>query len=383
MTHYPRTVIVLAAGGTGGHMFPAEALARELAARGFALALVTDRRGAAFGEGAGVEVHRIHAGQVIGNVFRKIAAVVQLGRGLLEARRLLRDLDPAIAIGFGGYASLPTMLAAVHSSVLTVIHEQNAVLGRANRMLASRVDAIATSFDQVLRLPRSGRAIMRRTGNPVRPEIAALSRRPYPAPEADGPLQILITGGSQGATIFSSIVPLAVASLPPELRSRLRLVQQCRAADLEGVTQAYRELGVAAELRPFFADMPEQLARSQLVIGRAGASTVAEITAAGRPAILVPYPAAMDDHQTANARALLRQRCAWLVHQPEFTPEKLRDMLGALLAEPARLVDAARRSREAGIPNAAAQLADMVAGLVSDGGTRARSHGAGPREAAE
>lgn len=381
MKRFPRTVIVLAAGGTGGHMFPAEALARELGARGFALALITDRRGAAFGEGTGVEIHRIHAGQIAGNAFKKIAAVVELGRGLFEARRVLRDLDPAVAVGFGGYASLPTMLAAVHARILTVVHEQNAVLGRANRMLASRVDAVATSFEQVLSLPPAGHAIMRRTGNPVRPEIAALSQQPYPAPQADGPLHILVTGGSQGATVFSAVLPHAVAALPPELRARLRLVQQCRPEDIEAVAKAYGELSVSAELRPFFADMPQQLARAQLVIARAGASTVAEITAAGRPAVLVPYPAAMDDHQTANARALLKQRCAWLVHQKDFTPERVRDMLRALMSEPARLAEAARHARETGIPNAAAQLADLVAGLISDGGRR-RLLGADPGEEA-
>jgi len=366
MSKFPRTVIVLAAGGTGGHMFPAEALARELNVRGFAMALITDRRGAAFGEKAGVEVHRIHAGQAVGNTFRKIAGAIQLARGWFEARRLLRDLDPALAVGFGGYASLPTMLAAVRAGILTLIHEQNAVLGRANRLLAPRVDAIATSFDQVLRLPPSGRAIMRRTGNPVRPEIAALSTQPYPAPEADGPLHVLVTGGSQGATIFSRLVPYAVSLLPPESRARLRIVQQCRPEDIEAVTQAYRELGVAAELRPFFTDMPRRLAEAHVAICRAGASTVAELTAAGRPSILVPYPAATDDHQTANARALFRQRCGWFAPQSELTPEKLGEMLQALLAEPSRLVDVAQRAREAGIPDAAARLADMVAGLVAD-----------------
>jgi UDP-N-acetylglucosamine--N-acetylmuramyl-(pentapeptide) pyrophosphoryl-undecaprenol N-acetylglucosamine transferase len=291
---------------------------------------------------------------------------LELARGYFEARRLLRELDPAVAVGFGGYASLPTILAACHAGVLTIVHEQNAVLGRANRLLASRVDAIATSFEQVQKLPPKGRAVMRRTGNPVRPEIAALSTQPYPAPEANGPLHILVTGGSQGATVFSSLVPLAVALLPPESRARLRIVQQCRPEDLEAVTQAYRELNVAAELQPFFTDIPARLAKAQLLICRAGASTVAEATAAGRPAILVPYPAAMDDHQTENARALMRAKCAWFADQALLTPEKLRDMLEAMLAEPARLIEVARRAREVGIPNAAAQLADMVAGLVSN-----------------
>ncbi len=310
MTRALRTVIVLAAGGTGGHMFPAEALARELGSRGFALALMTDRRGAAFGEGSGVEVHRIRAAQIAGNVFRKAAATIEIARGYFEARKLLQGLSPAVVVGFGGYASLPTMLAAVRSRILTIIHEQNAVLGRANRMLAPKVDAIATSFEEVQMLPDRMSAQLRRTGNPVRPDIAALSNEPYPAPEAGGPLHILVTDGSQGAAVFGALIPAAVALLEPPLRARLRLAQQCRPEHLEEVGRFYKEHGVAAELRPFFSDMPERLRRAQLVISRAGASTVAEITAAGRPSILIPYPAAMDDHQTANARALLRQRCA-------------------------------------------------------------------------
>ena len=370
MSRQLHTVIVLAAGGTGGHMFPAEALARELGARGFALALMTDRRGASFGEVAGVEVHRIHAAQIAGNVMRKAAATIEIARGYFEARRLLRELGPAVVVGFGGYASLPTMLAAIGSHILTLIHEQNAVLGRANRMLASRVDAIATSFEEVQMLPHRMSAQMRRTGNPVRPEIAALSNEPYPAPEPGGTLNLLITGGSQGAAVFGALVPAAVALLEPELRGRLRLVQQCRPEHIDEVDRFYKEIGVAAELRPFFTDMPDRLRRAQLVIGRAGASTVAEITVAGRPSILIPFPAAMDDHQTANARALLRQRAAWLASQEGITPEKLKDMLAAILAEPARLVEVAKRAREVGIPNAATRLADMVAGLVSDGGRR-------------
>lgn len=370
MSRQLRTVIVLAAGGTGGHMFPAEALARELGARGFALALMTDRRGAAFGEGVAVEVRRIHAAQIAGNVFRKAAATIEIARGYFEARRLLRELTPAVVVGFGGYASLPTMLAAIRSGILTLIHEQNAVLGRANRLLASKVDAIATSFEHVQMLPDGMAAQMRRTGNPVRAEIAALSNEPYPAPQPDEPLHILITGGSQGAAVFGALIPSAVALLAPEQRARLRLVQQCRPEHLDEVGRFYEEIGVAAVLRPFFADMPDQLRHAQLVISRAGASTVAENTAAGRPAILIPYPAATDDHQTANARALVRQRCAWVVPQQDVTPEKLKDMLAALLAEPGRLVEVARRAREVGIPNAAARLADMVAGLVSHGGRR-------------
>lgn len=383
MTIARRTIVVLAAGGTGGHMFPAEALARELGARHFALALVTDKRGAAFGEGAGIDVHRIRAAQYVGGSLRKAAALIELGRGYLEARRIIRDLEPAAAVGFGGYASLPTVLAAVRADVPTLIHEQNAVLGRANRFLASRVNAIATSFEQVFRLPPHGHFVLRRTGNPVRPEIAALSTKPYPAPVPNGTLNILITGGSQGATVFSKIVPLAVSLIPAELRPRLRIAQQARAEDVDAVTRAYKDLSVAAEVRPFFKNMPQLLERVHLVISRAGASTVAEITAAGRPAILVPYPAAADDHQLANARALMVGKCAWAVPQNMFTPEKLKEMLIAMLAKPDPLIEAAARARAAGHPDAASRLADMVVELVAKGGSQSLSRAGVVRSAAE
>lgn len=383
MTAAGRTIIVLAAGGTGGHMFPAEALARELAARHFALALVTDKRGAAFGEGAGVEVRRIHASQVAGGSLRKLSALIELGRGYLEARRLIRELEPAAAVGFGGYASLPTMLAAAQADVPTLIHEQNAVLGRANRFLAARVNAIATSFEQVYRLPPRGDFQLRRTGNPVRPEIAALATKPYPAPVANGQLNILIIGGSQGATVFSKIVPIAISLIPAELRQRLRIAHQARAEDVDAVTTAYKELSVPAEVRPFFNNIPELLERVHLVISRSGASTVAEITAAGRPAILVPYPAATDDHQLANARALMVRKCSWGVPQSSFTPEKLKEMLIAMLAKPEPLVEAAARARTAGHPDAAARLADMVVELVAKGGTLQLSRAGAVRRAAE
>ena len=378
-----RTVIVLAAGGTGGHMFPAEALARELAARHFALALVTDKRGAAFGESESVDVHRIHAGQMVGGTIRKMLGAAQMARGLFEARRVLRQLEPAAAVGFGGYASVPTMLAAVYAHIPTLIHEQNAVLGRANRLLASRVTAIATSFERVAGMPEKGSAQLRRTGNPVRPEIAALSQIPYEPPAADGPFNLLITGGSQGAAVFGEIVPRAIALLPPEYRARLRIAQQCRPEHLESAGQIYGKLGMNADLRPFFDDMPARLTWAHLVIGRAGASTVAEILAAGRPSLLVPYPAAMDDHQTANGLSLQRKKAAWIVTQAKFTPHTLKDVLGTLMGEPARLADVAKAAHEMGIPEAASRLADMVAGLISSGAARHLGRDQTPMEAAE
>jgi UDP-N-acetylglucosamine--N-acetylmuramyl-(pentapeptide) pyrophosphoryl-undecaprenol N-acetylglucosamine transferase len=350
-------------------MFPAEALAAELNRRGFALALITDRRGAAFGEGSGVATLRIAAGQVSGSVLGKIRGLAAIARGTFEAGRLLRDLDPAVVVGFGGYASVPTVLAATRARIATVLHEQNAVLGRANRLLAPRVDVIATSFETVKGLMPQWRARVVRTGNPVRWAIAALSQAPYPAPQPGGPLTLLVTGGSQGAAVFNTVVPAAVALLPADLRARLNVVQQCRAEDIDQAQAAFAAAGVRADLKPFLADMPERLARAQLVVCRAGASTVAEIAAAGRPAILVPYPFATDDHQSANAAAFAARGGGFVINQDDLTPEGLASRLAELFGDPARLVEAAGRARAFGIPDAAERLAAVVADLVPNGGS--------------
>ncbi|HZB93208.1 MAG TPA: undecaprenyldiphospho-muramoylpentapeptide beta-N-acetylglucosaminyltransferase, partial [Stellaceae bacterium] len=319
-------LIVLAAGGTGGHLFPAEALARELMGRGCRIALVTDRRGQAFGDKLpGVALHRIRAGRFGTGLVSKVVGIAELALGTLEAGRLLRSLAPAAAVGFGGYPSVPTMLAAARQNLPTVIHEQNAILGRANRLLAPRVRRIATAFPELGGMREADRARVVLTGNPVRPAIAALRGAPYRAPEEDGAFDILILGGSQGARALSQVVPAAFALMPEALRRRLRVTQQARAEDLEGVRRAHRASGVAAELAPFFNDVPERLARAHLVISRAGASTMAELAMVGRPAILVPYPHAADDHQTANARALEKAGGAWVVPQAEFTAAALAE----------------------------------------------------------
>jgi UDP-N-acetylglucosamine--N-acetylmuramyl-(pentapeptide) pyrophosphoryl-undecaprenol N-acetylglucosamine transferase len=374
--------IVLAAGGTGGHVFPAEALARELAARGHRLAIVTDRRGTAFGGPLGeIETHRIHAAAVTGRgSWRKARAVAQLGLGTIEAARLLRGLEPAAVVGFGGYASVPTMLAARHYGIATVMHEQNAVLGRANRLLAARVDRIATCFERVAGIAAEHRAKVTRTGNPVRPAIASLGDRPYPTPARDGPLSVLVLGGSQGAHVFSTVLPAALERLPAGLRARLRVTQQCREADLAATGAAYRAIGVEADLAAFFADVPERLAGAHLLICRAGASTLAELAAAGRPAILAPYPFATDDHQTMNARALADAGGGWILPHGDFTAEAVAQRLEALLAHPETLAVAARAARTLGVPHAAQHLADLVTELVSAGGHNSAGNGANPRD---
>ncbi|MBN2752021.1 MAG: UDP-N-acetylglucosamine--N-acetylmuramyl-(pentapeptide) pyrophosphoryl-undecaprenol N-acetylglucosamine transferase, partial [Rhodospirillaceae bacterium] len=259
-------------------------------------------------------------------------------------------------------ASIPGMVAGIWRGTPTVIHEQNAVLGRANRLLASRVSRIATSFAEVAALPKDAHVEM--VGMPVRPAIAALTEVPFPPLDATGPIAILVLGGSQGATVLSEVVPTALKALPEALKSRIRLSQQCRPADIEHVRAAYANSGLSVDLKSFFDDVPERLTRAHLVISRAGASTVAELTAAGRPAILVPYPHAIDDHQTANAQAIAETGGAWLMPQDVFTPDTLRARVESLFTQPRCLEGAAACARAAGRANAASNLADLVMTLL-------------------
>jgi UDP-N-acetylglucosamine--N-acetylmuramyl-(pentapeptide) pyrophosphoryl-undecaprenol N-acetylglucosamine transferase len=371
-------LIILAAGGTGGHMFPAEALARELLGRGCKVALATDRRGEAFGEKLpGVALHRIRAGRIGAGLMSKVVGIAELALGTIEATRLLRGLAPAAAVGFGGYPSVPTMLAAARLGLPTVIHEQNAILGRANRLLAPRVKRIATSFAEVGALRPADRLRSVETGNPVRPAIAALLATPYIPPAADGPFRILILGGSQGARVLSEVVPEGFAKLPDALRRRLRVTQQARPEDIEAVRRAHAANGVAAELASFFNDVPARLVEAHLVISRSGASTMAELMTVGRPALLVPYLHAADDHQTANARALEKAGGAWVMAQTAFTPDALAGELTRLIGAPDALARAAAAAQSQAKPDAARALADLT--LAAIGG----SNGNGvPRERA-
>lgn len=362
--------IILAAGGTGGHFFPAEALARELLARGRSVTLVTDRRGQAFGDSLPeVPVHRIRAASPGGGLIGKLMAAVQMGLGLLEARSLLRSLEPAAVVGFGGYPSVPTAYAAVQARIPVLLHEQNAVLGRANRMLISGAKKLATAFAEVSAVGAPDRAKIVRTGNPVRPAIATRRTADYSTPAEGGPIRILVMGGSQGARIFSEVVPAALALLPQALRARIHLSQQCRPEDLEAARVALAPLGLGGlELQSFFRDVPDRLATCHLAVTRAGASTIAELTCIGRPAILVPYPHATDDHQTANARQLAASGAAWVMPQADMTAQALADRLGELLADPATLTRAATAARDWGMADAAARLADAVLAMVSGNG---------------
>lgn len=360
--------IILAAGGTGGHFFPAEALARELLARGEAVALVTDKRGQAFGDSLPeVTVHRIRSAAPGGNLLAKMNAAWQMGLGLLGANALMRHLKPAAVVGFGGYPSVPTVYAAAQSRVPVMLHEQNAVLGRANRMLAAAARRIAVAFPEVASVKEEHRPRLVRTGNPVRPAVAAQRDAAYAVPAPGGPVRILVMGGSQGARVFSEVIPEALGRLPADLRARIHLAQQCRPEDLEAARAAYTGMGLGGlELESFFRDVPDRLAACHLAITRAGASTIAELTCIGRPAILVPYPHAMDDHQTANARQLAAAGAAWVMPQPDFTADALAARLTALLESPDALTAAAQAAHGWGMADAARRLADAVLDMIAN-----------------
>lgn len=352
---------VLAAGGTGGHMIPAHALAAELKSRKHGVLLITDERGARFpGLFTDVPVHILPAGRLGGGPigWLKAAGAVVKGRG--EAKRLYREHRPDAVVGFGGYPAFPSLLAASGMHIPTVLHEQNAVMGRVNRLLAGDAEAIGTAYDQVDRLkPKyADKAVL--IGNPVREEIARLGELPFPPFDEIAPLKILVTGGSQGASVLSKVVPAGLGMLAPQLRRRLQVVQQCRPEDIERVRAQYAELGIPAELMTYIEDMDAKLADCHLMIGRAGASTVAELTAAGRPAILIPFAAATDDHQTANAREMVKAGGARAIQEADFSPDVLARQIEALAMDPVALNNAAARALSVGRPHAARDLADLV-----------------------
>jgi len=342
-------------------MVPAHALAAELKSRGHGVLLITDDRGARFpGLFEDVPVHILPAGRLGGGPigWLKAARAVVAGRG--QAKRLYREHKPDAVIGFGGYPAFPALLAASARRIPTVLHEQNAVMGRVNRLLAAEAAAIGTAYDEVDRLKPRYREKAVLSGNPVREEIARLGELPFPAFDEYAPLKSLGTGGSQGAAVLSAVVPEGLGMLEPSLRRRLQVVQQCRPDDIERVRGQYAELGIPAELMTYIEDMATKLADAHLFIGRAGASTVAELSAAGRPAILIPFAAATDDHQTANARELVKAGGARAIAQDNFTPEVLARQIEALAMDPVALNNAAARALSVGRPHAARDLADLV-----------------------
>jgi len=353
------SVIVLSAGGTGGHLFPAQALAGALARRGRGIVVMTDSRFANYATafpGARIET-------VPSSPLNAVTAPFKIMAGIAIAFAKLLKLKPAAVVGFGGYPSVPVMLAANLARLPTAVIEQNAVVGRANRLVMNQVKVMAAAFPIARFAPHDKSKIVL-TGNPLRPEVEALWGAPYEAPQAGGPLRLLVFGGSQGARAMSEIVPAALTRLPHELKTRLSVVQQCRPEDIETVRQIYANAEISFELQSFFSDLPRRMADSHLVIARSGAGTVAELMAIGRPAILVPLPAALDDNQTPNADILARADAGWRVAQADLTPDSLAQMLMKIFADPRDLARRAACAHAIAVPQAAEKLADVVENLV-------------------
>ena len=360
-------LVLLSAGGTGGHLFPAEALGHALRARGARVVLATDSRvghiSAAF---PADEVVAIPSATPSGrSVLAQGRAALVLAQGFLAASRLIRRMRPDVVAGFGGYPTVPPVMAASFLGVPTLIHEQNGVMGRANRLLARRATCIATGFPEVRAIPAGASDLRVHTGNPIRPAVLEASAQPYPDPAPGGTLSLLVFGGSQGARVMSEVVPAAIGFLTADQRARLRLTQQARGEDLDVVRAAYGYLGFDADLQPFFTDLPHRIAAAHLVVSRSGASTVAELAAIGRPSILVPLPGALDQDQAANAASLEAIGAATVIPQSEFTPERLAAEIAARLDDPQSLTVAAGAAKSAGRLDAAERLADAVLALAT------------------
>ena len=349
------SVIVLSAGGTGGHLFPAQALASELSKRGRDIVVMTDARFAKYA----TAFPKAKIETVPSSPFNAATAPLKIAAGFVVALAKLLRLKPAAVIGFGGYPSVPVMLAANFAGLPTGIIEQNAVVGRANRLVMNRVGKVAAAFPIARFGPRDASKVVL-TGNPLRPEVEALWGASYNLPQVGGPIRLLVFGGSQGARALSEIVPAALTHLPHDIKVRLSVVQQCRPEDIEQVREIYRNAEIRCQLENFFADLPQRIAEAQLVIARSGAGTVAELMAIGRPAILVPLPGALDDNQTPNAEILSKADAGWCVPQKSLTPDVLAQMLGRIFADPLGLARRAARAHALAMPNAAGKLADMV-----------------------
>ncbi|WP_237155348.1 undecaprenyldiphospho-muramoylpentapeptide beta-N-acetylglucosaminyltransferase [Oryzibacter oryziterrae] len=359
--------ILIAAGGTGGHLFPAESLAHELIARGYDIHLATDHRATNYGHEFPATATHIIASATFGD--RSLIGLVKSGfrlvRGQIQSLALVSRLKPAVAIGFGGYPTLPPLLAASLLGRPTIVHEANAVMGRANRFLASRVTAVATSFSETGLLGDAGaKAVF--TGNPIRPKVLA-AVAPYDAPEAGGKLRLVVFGGSQGARVFADLVPPALERLPSSILDRLRLVQQVRAEDMDRVGAVYGRLGLDHEIAPFFTDLPERMAAAHLVVCRSGASSVSELTVIGRPSILVPLPHALDNDQKTNALGLEKAGGAIMAEQASLTPDRLAGLIAELADDPARLTAMAAAAKAEGRPDAVRRLADLVEHIAKGG----------------
>lgn len=352
---------ILMAGGTGGHLFPAMALAQELIRRGHAVELMTDHRVESYG--ADFPASAIHivpsATPSLSNPIKLVMAGFKILSGIVVAFGKLRRSKPDCVIGFGGYPTFPPFVAANFLAIPGILHEQNAVMGRANRALSRFADILAMSFAQTkFADTQSLEKVI--TGNPVRDRVRAAASTPYPELGVQGPIRLVIFGGSQGAKAISDIVPAAIALIPEAIRHRLQIVQQCRAEDLDRVAEIYRQAKVNVELAAFFTDLPERIARCHLVIGRSGASTIAELTVLGRPSILVPLPGALDADQKNNAMVVQAVGGGWVEEQATLSPQSLGTRLTTLLTDPATLTQAAAAARSLGQPRAVEKLADLA-----------------------
>jgi UDP-N-acetylglucosamine--N-acetylmuramyl-(pentapeptide) pyrophosphoryl-undecaprenol N-acetylglucosamine transferase len=354
--------ILLVAGGTGGHVIPAIALAEVLVDRGYTVEFVTDVRGEKFFTGTNITPYKVNSSAIPKDWKGRIKAALKIGMGIIQSLDTLRETEPKAIVGFGGYPSFPTMFAAQLIEFPTIIHEQNAIFGRASNQVAGQAKAIATSFPETRGIKADHQNKVVYTGRPLRKNFTVSS--PYQAPQDSQPFNLLIFAGSQGSALFSQVIPQSLAQLPANLRIRLAVTQQCRPEDIEAVNTLYHTAGINAKLKAFYDDMPQQLDRAHLVIARAGGS-VAEITAMGRPAILIPLAASLDGDQAANAEQMVNNKAAWVIEEKDFTPEALTSKLAELMTNPAQLAEAAQGSRELGKADAASRLADVVIAVVN------------------
>lgn len=357
-----KPLVVIAAGGTGGHMFPAQAFADEMRARGWTIALVTDARGEKYAANFPADWKLMVEAATFGSKapHKLVASALKLRAGTQTARRKFETERPALVAGFGGYPSYPSLSAARALNVPIIIHEQNSVLGRVNRLFAKSAKFVACGFQRLDRLPAGAAQIKRVVGNPVRGPIRALRDRQWPEIANGGPINLLVTGGSQGARLFGEVIPPAIAALPAPLRQRLQVVQQAREEQLDAVRAAYAEAGVQAVVQSFFTDMQDRLGAAHMVIARAGASTVTELAVAGRPSVLIPLAIAMDDHQSANAEAMVAGGAADMIQEARFTPAALTPLLAERLSNTGVLRARARAAWQQGKPDAARDLADLA-----------------------
>lgn len=359
-----KSPVLLSAGGTGGHLFPAEALAHELKRRGHSVHLVTDSRAERFAGKFPADAIHVVPSATLGskNPITIARSLWRLFMGVRKAGALIRQIRPSVVVGFGGYPTVPPLIAASNAGLPTLIHEQNAVMGRANKALSSRVTAIAGGFLPEGQSRHADKIVI--TGNPVRPAVIDAAATPYVASRGSEPFHLVVFGGSQGAQFFSAALPAAIALLPDDLKSRLRLTQQARAEDEAGVRKALAEMGISAEVSPFFTDMAARIGSAHLVISRSGASTVSEIAVIGRPSILVPYPHALDHDQAANAAALMAKGGATVIRQADLSPEVLSAMIAERMGDPDGLAATAAKARAAGKPDSATLLADLTEAIA-------------------